>query len=53
MTARKQLTSTRGQGAGKIHYGDRIEEGGELSGDAVTISGAKASTAGAPKARAT
>jgi cytoskeletal protein CcmA (bactofilin family) len=46
MTARKQLIiHPGGRVTGKIHYGKIvIEEGGELSGDVGTISGAKAAT---------
>jgi cytoskeletal protein CcmA (bactofilin family) len=46
MTARKQLIiHPGGKVTGKIHYGKIvIEEGGELSGDVGTISGAKPAT---------
>jgi cytoskeletal protein CcmA (bactofilin family) len=49
MTARKQLIiHPGGRVTGKIHYGKIvIEEGGELSGDVGTISGAKPSSASA------
>jgi cytoskeletal protein CcmA (bactofilin family) len=52
MTARKQLIiHPGGKVTGKIHYGKIvIEEGGELSGDVGTISGAKPATVlSAPK----
>ena len=52
MTARKQLIiHPGGKVTGKIHYGKIvIEEGGELSGDVGTISGAKSATVlSAPK----
>jgi cytoskeletal protein CcmA (bactofilin family) len=44
LTARKQLViHASGRVSGHIRYGSiRIEEGGELSGDVSTISGAKA-----------
>ncbi len=47
MTARKQLIiHPGGKVTGKIHYGKIvIEEGGELSGDVGTISGAKSASA--------
>ena len=50
MTARKQLIiHPGGKVTGKIHYGKIvIEEGGELSGDVGTISGAKPATVLSP-----
>jgi cytoskeletal protein CcmA (bactofilin family) len=50
MTARKQLIiHPGGRVTGKIHYGKIvIEEGGELSGDVGTISGAKPATVLSP-----
>lgn len=52
MTARKQLIiHPGGKVTGKIHYGKIvIEEGGELSGDVGTISGAKPATIPSTKA---
>ena len=51
MTARKQLIiHPGGKVTGKIHYGKIvIEEGGELSGDVGTISGAKPATVPSPQ----
>ena len=51
MTARKQLIiHPGGKVTGKIHYGKIvIEEGGELSGDVGTISGAKPATVASPQ----
>ena len=52
MTARKQLIiHPGGKVTGKIHYGKIvIEEGGELSGEVGTITGAKPAVLSSPKA---
>jgi cytoskeletal protein CcmA (bactofilin family) len=54
MTARKQLIiHPGGKVTGKIHYGKIvIEEGGELSGDVGTISGAKSTAVSSPPKQA-